>query len=311
MSKFRTAVLMQNATGMTYQSCRQSTLDRRSSHWVPVPDPWSRAQAHFEALVVHTLADQLRDRQLDGAVLGITAVDVRAWVPKLILHPTMASYVISLLLPHYDSEYGGVRGLPGARPVHSHGRLVIVDRLGDAAVELAMANAAAPPNPTPRPEMRADWRQHTMTAEETEERAWWESKGRPGFDKPVEQSILNAEDLLFSRLLRRPRIVNRVAGSHGFVNSYTHGTDLVLEWCCGVSHLEMRNLLDQSGLTHQIAHITPWNNLGADPERGTVIIERQEHSHSRSEPLLTLRSGQTCPSETPDERRQRMDAWYR
>ena len=170
MSMSRTAVLMQDATGMTYKSCRLSELDRRSYRRVPVPDPHSSSQAHFEALVVHILAEQLRDRQLDGAVLGVTGVDLRAETPVLILHPTMASRVTSLLLPHYDSEYGGIRGLPGARPRASQRRLLIVDLLGDAAVELAMADATSPPHPSPLSDMRADWRNRALTAEESEER---------------------------------------------------------------------------------------------------------------------------------------------
>jgi len=310
MSRSRTALLMQSATGMAYQSCRQSELDRRSLLRNPVPDPHTSAQAHFEALMVHALADQLRDRQLDGAVLGITAVDVRAEAPVFILHPTMASRVVSFLLPHYDNEYGGLRGLPGARPQLSRGRLLIVDLLGDAAVELAMPDAAAPLNSTPRSEIREDWRRRTPTAEETEERAWQEGN-HPNLGRHVEQSTLCARDLLFSRLLRRPRIINRVAGSHGHVNSYTHGTDLVLEWCCGIRHHEMRKLLDRSGLTHQISHITQWKSLGDDPDWCAITIEQQGRSRSHGESLLTLRSGQTCSTEAPDERRERLGAWYR
>ena len=308
MSKSRTAKRMQNATGMTYRQSYQSELDSRSYPRVAVPDPHSRSQAHFEALVAHTLADELRDRQL-GAVFGVTGVDLRAQTPILILQPTMASRAISLLLPHYDGDYGGIRGIPGARPVLAAGRLLIHDLLGEGSIELAMADGTLPPRPSARPDMRADWRRRTPTTDEVEERSWQESKRNPSPGKDAVEAALDARDLIFSRLLRRPRIVNRVAGGHGHVNSYTHGSDLVFEWCCGVSHREMRDLLDQSGLIHRVTGITPWQYIGDDPERGTVAIDR--HGGSHREPLLTLRSGQICPTEAADVRRERMSSWYR
>lgn len=309
MSRSRTAKRMQNVTGMTYRESRQNELDGRSNHRVPVPDPNSHAQAHFEALVAHTLADELRDRQLGGAVFGVTGVDLRAQTPVLFLHPTMASRAISLLLPHYDDDFGGIRGLPGARPVLATGRLLIHDLLGEGSIELAMADGTLPPRPSARLDMRADWRRRTPTTDEVEERSWQESKRNPSPGKAAVDATPDARDLLFSRLLRRPRLVNRVAGGHGHVNSYTHGSDLVFEWCCGVSHREMRDLLDQSGLTHRITGITPWEYFGDDPDRGTVAIDRHGGSHRES--LLTLRSGQICPTEAPDVLLERMSSWYR
>lgn len=45
---------------------------------------------------------------------------------------------------------------------------------------------------------------------------------------------LQVRGVLLSRILRRPRLVNRTAEPHGFANCYTHHSgDLVIEWCCG------------------------------------------------------------------------------
>lgn len=311
MSMSRTAVLMKTATGMDYSQCRRSELANRSWHRLPVPDPCSSSQGRFEALVVHVLAEQLCDRQLDGAVFGVTGIDLRADTPTLILHPRMASRVISLLLPHYDSDYGGIQGLAGARARTSRGRLFVIDQLGEATIELVVARSAALPLPEPRPDVRADWRRPTPTAEEVEERSWWGSEKNFGLGAPADPAIFGARDLLFSRLLRRPRLINLVAGGHGHVNSYTHGDDLVLEWCCGVGNREMRGLLDASGLTYHLPHVAAWNRLGDDPERGSISIDRSVPNRPHGSPLLTLRSGQPCPSaQSRDLLRKLQGKWY-
>ncbi|MFG3195982.1 hypothetical protein ACGFYT_07580 [Streptomyces sp. NPDC048208] len=47
---------------------------------------------------------------------------------------------------------------------------------------------------------------------------------------------LDVRDVLMSRILRHPDLVNRAAEPHGFANCYVHHPgDLVIEWCCGDS----------------------------------------------------------------------------
>lgn len=313
MSKSRVAELMQAATGMDYKFCRQAQLERRVWPKLPVPDAVSDSQARFEALVVHTLAEPLRDRQLGGAVLGITEVDLQTDVPVCFLHPLMAHRVASLLLPHFDADYGGIVGLPGARPRIVNGGLIYADLFSDAAIELRMdgSEADAMTLPEPRRGMRSIWRSAEPSVEETEERAWWAAEANRAFGVPGDLGVFATRDLLFSRLLRRPGLINKVASGHGYVNSYTHGHDLVLEWCCGVTFHEMRCLLDESGVTTRLPKSASWKVYSDEGDRGEISIDRDRADGSQGSCFLVLRSGQPCSDEDSVHRiREGADTWY-
>jgi hypothetical protein len=288
---------MQAATGMGYKQCRLVELDKRSWWRLPVPDPVSPEQARFEAIAVKALAVELGDRQVGGAVLGVEGVDLQS--DRLIcwLHPVMARRVVSTLLPRFDHEHGGIEGIPGARPKIVDGNLRLADLFSDASLELRVRRSRQPlvPLTDPGSGVRPLWRLPGPTVEEVEERAWWGSDRNLGLGNPAEPGVFETRDLLFSRLLRRPGITNRVAHTHGLVNSFTHGENVILEWCCGASAEQISKLLDESGLSFRLSHVAPWAGLGLEFEYGDISIDRLHASGRRGLALLTLRSGQPCP----------------
>jgi hypothetical protein len=282
---------------MAYQDCRLVELDERSWWRLPVPDPVSPAQARFEAIAVKVLAVELGDRQVGGAVLGVEGVDLQSERLICWLHPVMARRVVSILLPRFDHEIGGIEGIPGARPRIVDGNLVLIDLFSDALLELRVKRAKQPLAPVVdrRCGVWPLWRLADPTVEEVEERSLWGSDRNLGLGDPAEPDVFGTRDLLFSRLLRRPGITNRVAHAHGLVNSYTHGENVILEWCCGATAEQISKQLDESGLSFRLSHVAPWAGLGLEFEYGDISIDRLHASGRRGLALLTLRSGQPCP----------------
>ncbi|GAB2510750.1 hypothetical protein GCM10027167_11150 [Nocardia heshunensis] len=232
------------ATGVPLHTCLQWAEEGRIGRHQPVPDAATPDQRQFEAMILLRLAELLRDRQLDGALFGALSVDPNpGGIPHVELHPEMAAFVIDGLLPWYDPEYGGVRGIPGMRPAPSKsGHLLLQSMSGTAAVEFSLPEGVRLADSGLR-RGHTLWRDASArehAAEATEIDLW----SNPRDLDPV------ARDFLFSRLLRRPRLTGLIATTHGLANTFSHGDrDLVIEWCCGATESETMAVLEQSGLT--------------------------------------------------------------
>ncbi|WP_406398168.1 hypothetical protein [Streptomyces uncialis] len=186
------------------------------------PDPYQR---RLEAHIAHVLADSFRDRQLNSALLGVREAQPEGQSLKLTLDSGMADEVLRELLPRFDHYYGGIRGVPGLRVRQSKGRWALHDALGSARVTLVRSDRGIMRLPAARGGEVLLWKRVPSSLEKREAEEWVDSEG---------VGDLWVRDVLLSRVLRSPGLVNRTAKPHGFANCYTHHSgDLVIEWCCG------------------------------------------------------------------------------
>src|ERR1022692_691243 len=133
---YRAAVACSRLTGTSYGRCVGLEKQGLISPHQPVPDAGTAGQRSFEALLVNILANALSDWQL-GAAFGVADVFPAISHLTLRLHPVMANRVLWELLPRYDSEYGGIRGVSGMRMERQHGKIVLLDLLSQARVLVA------------------------------------------------------------------------------------------------------------------------------------------------------------------------------
>lgn len=243
----RSSVACAKLTGASHHRCvaweKQGLITPRQ----PVPDAETAEQRSLEALIVNVLANALKDRQL-GAVLGVVAVLPAPKGAMLRMHPDMADRVLWELLPRYDSEYGGIRGVPGVRVSWGADRVVLRDLLSSARVFVA-------PSADPRsmmlkliPPEQPLWLdgKTELHPSEVKDRGWWAEEGKSG--KILSQAA--GRDWLLSRVLRRPLLINRTGREHGWANTYTHlYEDLVIEWCCADPAEDVAGQLQLAGLT--------------------------------------------------------------
>ncbi|MET7363017.1 hypothetical protein ABZS76_31935 [Streptomyces sp. NPDC005562] len=234
-------------------SLKQSTASRLAkqvhvylgSSVVDSPDP---RQRQLEAYLAHVLASSFRDRQLNGALLGVRTAEPESQSVKLALEPDMADEVLRELLPRFDHVYGGVRGVAGLRVRGNKRRLDLHDATSSAHVSVTRADGGPIRLPSAREGEVFLWKRVPggLSRDEGQEvEEWRDSRG-------IED--LRLRDLLFSRILRLPKIVNRTAEPHGFANCYTHHSgDLVIEWCCG----DTTEALCASLLAHGFADDVP------------------------------------------------------
>ncbi|MFF3456301.1 hypothetical protein ACFYXH_18625 [Streptomyces sp. NPDC002730] len=111
----------------------------------------------------------------------------------------------------------------------SFGGIVLHDALSSARISVTCADGHAWRLPKARDGETLLWKRArgSLSRDEREEAEEWAESIPSVVDVPV-------RDLVLSRLLRRPALVNRAAEPHGFANCYTHHSgDLVIEWCCG------------------------------------------------------------------------------
>ncbi|MCE0446703.1 MULTISPECIES: hypothetical protein [Streptomyces] len=262
----RAARACHRATGVQYNRCWEWAQTGRISRRLPVPDARSPEQRRFEALIAHTLTDPLRDGQLDGAVLGFQGALPDGDRLTLSLHPTMANVVVAALLPRFDAFYGGIRGVPGLRLERRHGAWALVDATSSAVVCLRHADPGWQPSLPGRDRgITRIWADAPtrLSRPEGDELAEWVSDGRT-------RPRAAARDLLFSRVLRRPLLINTAARSHGWANTYTHHThDIVIEWCCGVPATDVADALRRSGMTAEREGVdsSPSGHREPHPER--------------------------------------------
>ncbi|MGW4726031.1 hypothetical protein [Streptomyces sp. NPDC004291] len=248
----RAAILCSRATGMAYSRCIESAVSGHITPLRPVPDANSPEQRSFEARIAHTLAYALRDRQLDSAVLGVQGVRLQGEQLTLRLHPVMAGRIVADLLPVFDAAYGGLRGVPGLRVRYRAGEWFLADVGSSARVHLEGFGLHSDPKlPTAERGLTAVWRDvpDRLSRIERDEIVSWDTGG--GY-----RCTTGARDLLFSRILRRPLLVNRAGASHGWVNTYSHhDLDIVFEWCCGVEAEKLADALRASGVENTIETI--------------------------------------------------------
>ncbi|MEU2439822.1 hypothetical protein ABZ595_27115 [Streptomyces rubradiris] len=274
----RAAHACHEATGMEYSPCLDWAREGRISRHQPVPDAGSAAQRRFEAMLAHTLAESLRDNQLDGAVLGVQGVHPDSELPTLHLHPVMAHRVVTELLPRFDAAFGGIRGVPGLRLEYIDGRWLFVDVSSSAAILLGHEDPDWRPRLPGRQRGWTDiWRDAParLSKIERQELAEWD-EGRAAWPRP------DARDLLFSRVLRRPLLVNSAGQSHGWANTYSHFThDIVFEWCCGAPAIEVATALRKSGITAPMdgVDVQPGPDQEPHPERidmgeASIVLRR-------------------------------------
>ncbi|MEU4205037.1 hypothetical protein [Streptomyces sp. NPDC045470] len=194
----------------------------------PVADASDPDQRRLEAHVAHVLASSFQDRQLNGALLGVLAAQEESQYLALTLEPVMANEILSELLPRFDHFYGGIRGVPALRVRQTHERVVLLDALSSARITLTRADGGPMLLPSARDGEALLWKRVPLglSREEREEAEEWIDS------RSIKK--LRVRDVLLSRVLRRPGLVNRAAQPHGFANCYTHHSgDLVIEWCCG------------------------------------------------------------------------------
>ncbi|MFE0047310.1 hypothetical protein [Streptomyces albireticuli] len=192
---------------------------------VDSPDPLQR---RLEAHMAHVLAGSLRDHQLNGALLGVREAEPESQGVRLALESDMADEVLRELLPRFDHFYGGIRGVPGLRVRGIETRLTLHDTVNSAHVTVTRADGGPIRLPSARDGEVLLWKRApgALSRDERQEaEEWTDSRGI---------GDLRVRDLLLSRILRCPGLVNRAAEPHGFANCYTHHAgDIVIEWCCG------------------------------------------------------------------------------
>ncbi|MFH9351986.1 hypothetical protein [Kitasatospora sp. NPDC017646] len=217
----RLARRIQKLTGLPLWRARELAGQVRVFVKHPVPDATTPAQRRFEAMVAGVLANAFRDRQRDGAVLGVLFATHDGDGLTLHLHPEMANEVVGELLPDWAGARRVFGGVPGARWSLRNGQFVIENAIFPARITLARADGVPLGGAIPLPD------EIVMPALQSEvTRANdWARVGSPA-----------VRDLLWSRILRRPTLLNRAAAAHGAANCYAHDVfDLVIEWCCGDS----------------------------------------------------------------------------
>ncbi len=192
---------------------------------VDSPDPLQR---RLEAHMAHVLASSFQDHQLNGALLGVREAEPESQHVRLTLESDMADEILRELLPRFDHSYGGIRGVPGLRVRGIETRLTLHDAVSSAHVTVTRADGGPIRLPSARDGEVLLWKRAPggLSHDERQEAEEWTDS------RAIED--LRVRDLLLSRTLRCPGLVNRTAAPHGFANCYTHHAgDIVIEWCCG------------------------------------------------------------------------------
>ncbi|WKD32427.1 hypothetical protein [Streptomyces xanthophaeus] len=237
-NRHRVATICREATGLPHHTCMQWAADGLISRTLPVPDAEGADQRALEAELLVNLANGLRHEQLGGAVLGLVRAVPRPEGAEFWVHPAMGSRVLSVLLPRIDSYRMG-HGLPGLRPVREGSRVRLRSLRRNASVVLV--------HPDP------DWAGY-LDEPACEEHIWWHHRDRMHPDEATWHAGTREpdpdRDLLLSRLIRRPALVNATGSAHGWANTYSRGDrEVFIEWCCSVEVDDLARRLRRSGLT--------------------------------------------------------------
>ncbi|MFJ4189010.1 hypothetical protein [Kitasatospora sp. NPDC089509] len=277
----RLARRIQRLTGLPLWRSRELARQVRVFVKYPAPDATTHAQRRFEAMVVGVLANAFRDRQRDGAMLGVLFATHDGDGLTLHLHPEMADEAVGELLAGWTGARRAVEGVPGVRWSARDGRLVIESAIFPARITLVRADGA----PLWVPDELPDEIVLVALQSEVAHASSW--------DRPDASDV---RDLLWSRLLRRPTLLNRAAAAHGVANCYTHDVvDLVIEWCCGDSVEALLAALLAHGLADgladglAVAHAAEFYRASATAMIGgrTVVLRRHglcDHEDSPDAP---------------------------
>ncbi|AEN09536.1 MULTISPECIES: hypothetical protein [unclassified Streptomyces] len=225
----RLAKQIRRRTALTQSTASRLAKQVRVRLPQPIADASEPRQRRLEAHMAHVLASRFQDRQLNGALLGVQGAQTAPGHLGLTVEPTMADEVLRELLPRLDDSYGGLRGVPGLRVRPVDGGIVLQDSSGSARVFAETSDGRAWRLPTAEEGETPLWTRPLgdLSSEEHEEAEGWAGAWPTVPDAAV-------RDLMLSRVLRRPGLVNRASAPHGFANCYTHHSgDLVIEWCCG------------------------------------------------------------------------------
>ncbi|MEU6211176.1 hypothetical protein ABZ891_14870 [Streptomyces sp. NPDC047023] len=231
-NRHRAATICRAATGLAHRTCVRWAADGLITRHRPVPDAGTPQQQAFEARLFAALAG--------GTVLALTAVMPSRTAPALALHADRAREFLDAVLPRLDGA-GVLHGVPGLRLVPDSGSWWLADAVDRARVRLAH----------PRP----GWQPGTSGREGGGPDRLW-SGGRRALH-PAEEAARNGgagrgaaspdRDLLFSRTLRRLRLIVDAGAQHGWVNlDTTTSYDLVVDCCCASGALKLMRGLRQS-----------------------------------------------------------------
>ncbi|MEU7663768.1 hypothetical protein [Streptomyces lincolnensis] len=273
----RLAKKIRNQTSLTLSTA--SRLARQANVYLgsSVADAVDTHQRRLEAHMAHALASSFKDRQLNGALLGVREAGPDGQSLELTLESDMADEVLRELLPRFDHIYGGIRGVPGLRIRGNRDRVVLHDALSPAQVTVTRSDHGRMRLPSAREGEVLLWKRAPggLSRDERQEaEEWGDSEG---------SADLRVRDLLMSRILRCPRLVNRTAEPHGFANCYTHHSgDLVIEWCCG----DTVETLCANLLAHGIAD-------GLPRENAIELFSR--HSAHLGDRTVILNRHSSCP----------------
>jgi hypothetical protein len=262
----QTAKLTRKLTGMPHTQALQMARGGDTERDRPVPDALTADQRAFEARLAFALIEAFPEHlQPHGYPWGIASV--RADTDGLDIHPDPAAtaYLLGALVPCHDRQYGGVQGASGTRVTISDGWWILHDLQTAAKVRVA-APASADPR-RGRNEASPRSRRYITAARLTrEERRDLGHIERIARSKP--DGWLAHRNILGSRLLRRPGLVQLLAQAHGNANIYSHASmDVVLEWCCGDTSDQFSRACHNAGLTADLA---------GEPLPGTTINRRSD-----------------------------------
>lgn len=244
MTKNTLASEFARATGASFHAGRRLAQQRLIRPGFVVPDAVTAAQRQFEALTCHTLAPLTRDKQKGGALLGVTDVRPRPNGLHMKLQPDMQRHLIRELLPTLGVD-GTVHGVPGLRCALTHKGLALRNAAGSAEILIASWVGPAP---------RATVQDHRspISGAITEPES---DKIRDWLGPASWKADAVSRDALFSRLFRRPRLLNAAGDAHGLADTHSHHNyDLVVDYCCGPTALALAQTLIRSGITGAAHH---------------------------------------------------------
>ncbi|MEE1789107.1 hypothetical protein PUR71_40325 [Streptomyces sp. SP17BM10] len=249
----RLARRIQKLTGLQY--CRSRELAEQVRVFVkhPVPDAETAAQVHLEAVVVYAFATALSSRNVTFAVFGVVASSIAEDGLTLRLDPSVGTDLVTRLLLYRDVGEFAVR----ASPVH--GGITMCGRSGPERITFVNDDGTPlvfdPERLLPSETARVH-----------------DYPGGPG-----------PHELLLSRILRRPALLNQTAALHGTVRCHARSTAaLVIEWCCGDTFEALFATLLAHGVADGLPSGRPAEFFGAEGVAflGDRMLELKRHVHS-------------------------------
>jgi hypothetical protein len=250
----QTAKLTRKLTGMRHGHALQMARTGATERHHPVPDAFTADQRAFEARIAFALVDAFPEHlQPGGFPWAIAAVTSNPTGLDIHPAPGATEHLLGAIVPYHDRQYGGIRGTSGARvTITDQGWWILRDLHTAASVRIAAPASADLRRGRYRGSSPRARRLIVAAALTTEERRDLAHIDRLAQSHPDHWQA--HRDVLGSRLLRRPGLIQRLAQAHGHVNIYTHaGMDIVLEWCCGPTSDEFSSACGKAGIVADLA----------------------------------------------------------